>query len=93
MLNILMRCKVIDFEQFKAEFDADDSWRRAGGEHNFQLYRDADDISMVTVMLEWDSLETGQFFVDSLKFHRQLQDGGVIGDPAFFFLKEIEQQD
>ena len=93
MLNILMRCKVIDFERFKTEFDADDSWRRTGGERNFHLFRDADDLSMVTVLLGWDDLLTGEVFVDSLRFRRQLQDGGVIGDPTFVFLNEVEMQD
>ena len=92
MFNIMMRCKVIDFNQFKAEFDADDSWRRSGGEQNFHLYRDTDDNSMVTVLLGWESLQTGQLLVDSHQFRRQLQDGGVIGEPTFVFLNEIESQ-
>lgn len=93
MVNILMRCKVIDFNQFQAEFDADDSWRRSGGEQNFHLFRDADDLSMVTVLLGWDDFQTGQLFVDSHRFRRQLQDGGVIGEPTFFIMNEVESRD
>lgn len=88
MNYIMMRCKVIDFDRWKAEFAADESWRQTGGEQSFRIFRDTDDPLMITVLLGWESPDYGQQFIDSPQLRRKLQDGGVVGEPTFFLLKD-----
>ncbi|HEY3377887.1 MAG TPA: hypothetical protein VGL77_10380 [Armatimonadota bacterium] len=89
MFNIVMRFKVIDYPRWKAEFDADDSWRRTSGEQDYRVFRDADDPTLITVMLGWESMDTGQLFISSPLLRRKLQDGGVIGEPNYFLVNEV----
>lgn len=90
MFNILLRFKVADYARWKAAFDADEAWRTRVGERNYHIFRDADDSSMVTVMLGWDDLATAQMFVNSPHFQKECTDGGVIGAPTYFFVNDIE---
>lgn len=89
MNNIMMRFKVIDFDRWKAEFDADESWRRTSGEQNYRIFCDTDDPLMITVLLGWDSPDYGQSFISSPQLRRKMQDGGVVGDPTYFLLKDL----
>jgi len=89
MNHVMMRCKVIDFGRWMAEFNADESWRRSVGEQDYHVYRDTDDPSMVTVIMGWDHMDNGQNFINSPTLRRKNQDGGVVGEPTYFLLKDI----
>ena len=89
MYNVMMRCKVIDFDRWLAEFKADESWRSSMGEQHHHIYRDTSDPAMVTVIMGWDHLDNGQLFINSPLLHRKNQDGGVIGEPTYFLLKDL----
>lgn len=89
MFNVMMRFKIVDYSRWKAEFDADESWRRGVGQRDYQVFRDADDPSMVTVRLGWESMDTGQLFITSPQLRKKMQDGGVMGDPTYFFMNDV----
>lgn len=89
MNSIMIRFKVIDFDRWKAAFDANESWRRTSGEQNYRVFSDTDDPLMITVLLGWDSPDYGQSFINSPQLRRKMQDGGVVGEPTFFLLKDL----
>ena len=93
MFNIMMRFKVADFPRWKAQFDADESTRRNIGEQDYHIYRDADDAAVITVVLGWDAMDTGQLWVNSPLLRRELQDGGVIGDPVYFLVNDVSSSE
>jgi hypothetical protein len=58
MAYILVQQSVADYAKWKFFFDEDGPIRQAGGSKGGMVLRNADDPHHVTVLLEWDSLES-----------------------------------
>lgn len=84
-----MRQKVIDYDRWKATFDANLLWRTQSGMRSYRIYRDVDDASIVTTIQEWDSFEVAQLHAQSPELRRKLQDAGVIGEPMIYIMNEL----
>ena len=88
MAYILVQQSVEDFEKWKSLFDEDEPFREAGGSKGGLVLRNADDPNHVTVLLEWDSLESARAFASSDELRERMQRAGVTGPPALFFLND-----
>ena len=88
MAYILVQQSIEDFEKWKSLFDEDEPFRKAGGSKGAFVLRNADDPNHVTVLLEWDSLESARAFASSDELRERMQRAGATGPPALFFLDE-----
>ncbi|MFZ2096866.1 MAG: hypothetical protein WAV05_09530 [Anaerolineales bacterium] len=83
MVYINVRHTVADYEKWRPFFDADESRRRAAGATGEkQVYRDAHDPNVITVIMGWDNLENAQKFASEPKLAEVMQKAGVIGQPS-----------
>ena len=89
MAYILVQQSVEDFEKWKPLFDEDGAMREAGGSKGGLVLRNADDPNHVTILLEWDSLESARAFASSDELRERMQRAGATGPPALFFLDEV----
>ncbi len=86
MAHLLVHHKVADFAKWKPYFDRDDARRRAAGGGNAQVFRDADDPNMVTLLFEWNSVENAKKFASDPALASIMQEAGVVGAPSIHFL-------
>lgn len=54
------------------------------------MYRDAENSNDVATLLEWDSVENANSFLEESDVREKMAGGGVVGDPEIVFLEEIE---
>jgi heme-degrading monooxygenase HmoA len=91
MPYLLVRHKVMDYEQWKSAFDAHSLTRQASGSRGGWLFRNASDPNELIVLLEWDVLEAARQYAQSEELREVMQRAGVVGRPTISFLKDGEQ--
>jgi len=88
MVHVLVRHKVEDFDKWKAGFEAALEFRKSSGEKSFQVFQDADDPNLVTVLNEWNDLDSAKKFIGSDELKEKMKAVGVLEPPQVFFLNE-----
>ena len=82
--------KVKDYEQWKRGYDAHVAQRRAGGEISFQVFRDADDPNVVTVLSVQQSAEKVRAFMESPELKAAMEAAGVTEMGQMFIMEEMD---
>jgi hypothetical protein len=83
MVYLNVRHTVVDYEKWRPFFDGDESRRRAAGATGEQqVYRDANDPNIITVIMGWDNPENAQKFASDPKLAEVMLKAGVIGQPS-----------
>jgi len=96
MPHLLVRQKVQDYKVWKKEFDeSGEPHRKPAGSKGGFVFRDAEDPNIVSVLLEWDSAENLNNFLQYLKTDEMkevFKKAGVLGPPLdVFILGESEK--
>ena len=89
MATMLIQHKVKSFREWKKEFDSAVELRKSNGELFTQVYQDASDPNMVTVVNSWNSLANAQKFAQSPELMAAMEKAGVLGAPSVSFLNEV----
>ncbi len=89
MVNVLVRHKVANFEKWKATFDEHFSMRKAGGELNVRIFHNHEDPTDLTLLMDWETLEKAQKFINSDVLKNAMNAAGVSGAPTVIFLDEV----
>ncbi len=85
MVYVTVRQTVGDYKVWRPFFDNDAARRRAGGGTGVnQIYRDVDNPNVVTVVLEWDTVENVNKFMNDPALREVMQKAGVVGMPSIF---------
>lgn len=82
MIYVLEKHRVRDYERWRAVFDADSAGREAAGCRGVRIFRSADDPGEVTVLFEWESLESARRRIASDSLGRKFGEAGVSGGIA-----------
>jgi heme-degrading monooxygenase HmoA len=88
--SLLIRHRVADFAAWSAVFADQEVMRRANGSRGGRILRTDADSREILVILEWDDLERARLFVDSDDLQGAMQRAGVIGNPEFWFLEDVD---
>ena len=89
MIHVLIHHEVADFLAWKAAFDSHLDWRRKQGERGYRIYRSAGDANSLTLLFEWESLESARAFMASDELKTKMAGAGVKGAPHVDFLTEV----
>ncbi len=92
MSYLLVRHKVKEFQTWKTAYDQHREMRKSGGCMSEQLLRSKDDPNSVIALFEWDDLNKARKFASSDDLRQTMQRAGVLGQPEFFFLEEVERK-
>jgi heme-degrading monooxygenase HmoA len=83
MVDLIIRQKVSDYGKWRPVFDGSETQRRSYGATGVkQVYRDAKDPNIVTIIMEWDKAENAQKFASSPEFIELRKKAEVIGEPT-----------
>jgi hypothetical protein len=88
MIFINVRHLVADFTKWRHHFDADLARRKDSGATGIEyVYRDLENPNMVTIIMQWESLEKARKFVQDPKLAELMKDSGVLSEPEVRFLR------
>ncbi|SNQ62898.1 antibiotic biosynthesis monooxygenase family protein [Candidatus Methanoperedens nitratireducens] len=73
------------------EFDERATVRKASGSRGGRLLRNADNPNEIVMILEWDSIENARKLVASDDLKKAIKRAGVIGEPEFYLLDEVDK--
>ena len=90
MINVLIHHEVADYTGWKTMFDSALDWRRRHGERSCRILRSAGNVNDLTLLFEWESLETGRAFIASEELKAKMAGAGVKGEPRVDFLIEVQ---
>ena len=88
MVHVIVRHKVADYMKWKEAFDSHLNRRREAGEAGFRVFQSVDDPREVTVLLDWESLESARRFMSSDDLRSAMQKAGVAGTPDISFVQD-----
>ena len=82
MVYINLRLNVADYDKWRLGFDAQEPNRKSAGSTGVnQFYRDVDNPSNVTLVLEWDEADKAQAYLNDPHTKASMDEAGVTGRP------------
>jgi len=82
MVYINLRLNVVDYNKWRAGFDANESGRKSARSTGInQFYWDVENPNNVTLVLEWDEAEKAQAFLNDPRTKASMDEAGVTGRP------------
>ena len=88
MIFVYVRHEVADYIKWRRHFDADLTRRKEGGATGIEyVYRDVENQNLVSIIMEWESMEKARMFLADPLLKKITQDAGVISEPEVHFLK------
>ena len=95
MPYIFVRQKIQDYTKWKAGFDGDTQTRQAGGAVGAQVFRDAEDPNVVSILVEMKDMASIQTMMQRLQtpeMQKLMAEAGVMGPPeALFIFGEVAE--
>ena len=88
---VLVIHRVEDYSKWKPIYDEDGDTRKAKGSKGAFVFRNTNDPNHLVVMTDWENLEKAKNFAESEDLKITMQKAGVIGQPAVYYLEEIER--
>ncbi len=89
MIHVLIHHEVADYMAWKAVFDSNIGWRHKHGERSCRIFRSAGNVQDLTLLFEWESLESARAFLASEELKAKMASAGVKGPPRVDFLTEV----
>ncbi len=90
MAHILVRQNVDDYAKWKEAFDGDVGFREPNGSQGGYIFQNAIDPNEVFVLLEWDTMDNLQQFIQSDELKERMQRAGATDSPDIYFLNLVE---
>ncbi len=89
MIHVLVRHEVADYAEWKSVFEAALDWRQKNGERSYRIFRGTGNFNDLTLLFEWESLESARAFLSSDELKARMAKAGVRGQPDVEFLSEL----
>lgn len=89
MINVLIHHEVADYPAWKLSFESAFDWRRKNGERSYRVFHNAVNFNELTLLFEWESLESARSFLTSEELKARMAQAGVKGEPKIEFLSEL----
>lgn len=95
MPYLVVRHKVRDYRTWKAVFDENSQALIESGCNGWRFYQNADDLTEIVVVVEYDDLANARSFVaaQSADNAAMLEKAGVRDQPDGFYLNEVHRVD
>jgi heme-degrading monooxygenase HmoA len=89
MAVMMVQQKVKSSPEWKKVYDSIAGLRVANGQLSDQVFQDASDLTKVTVIIKWNSMENAQKWAQSPEMKAAMEKAGVLGPPSISFLNEV----
>lgn len=85
---LFIRYQVREYTNWREEFDKDTLWRQEQGEINYQIFRDDENDNMVSILMEWTSIDKAKSFLKHELLSEKMQHSGVMEQPTIYLFKK-----
>ena len=92
MITVFLRFKVKDYADWKRAYDQGAELRERYRVRSSSVYRNAKDANQVTVLQEFDDLESALALSNSDELGSKMAESGVMGPPDVWFTEQVEQR-
>lgn len=89
MIYLLIHHEVRDYPTWKLAFDSALDWRTRQGERHCRIFRGVQNPNELTLMFEWENVETARAFVASDELKTRMASAGVKTTPRVEYLTEM----
>jgi len=89
MASILIQQSVKDYSEWKKVFDSLSSLRASKGALSDQVFQDASDMNKVTVLVQYNSVESAKAWAESPELRAAQEKAGILGRPNVSILQEV----
>lgn len=89
MVHVIVRHQVADYNKWKQAFDAHLNHRMASGETGSRVLQSVDDPRDVTLVLDWQSVESARRFMASDELRTTMKEAGVLGEPEIHYVQDV----
>jgi hypothetical protein len=89
MIQVLVHHKVADYSSWRSVFDAALDFRHSGGECSCRIFRKTGNPNDLTLLLEWQDMDTAKHYMTSDELRKKMQQAGVMGVPEIEYLVEM----
>jgi len=89
MIHVLVHHEVADYPAWRSVFDAAHEWRTKNGERSCRIFHGAGNVNDLTMLFEWESLESARAFMASEELKARMAKAGVKGQPRIELLIEM----
>ena len=86
MVHVIVRHKVTDYTNWKQAFDSHLNRRMASGETGCRIFHSIDDPRDITLLLDWESVDSARRFMQSDDLRGAMKSAGVVGDADVQFV-------
>lgn len=90
MAALLIHHRVADYATWKRVFDEQGSTRWSNGCRGGQVFRNADDLSELLIVLDWDDPRRARLYSQSDELQESLKKAGASDDPDMWVLEQTE---
>jgi heme-degrading monooxygenase HmoA len=87
MVKLMIKSKVKDFNAWQKVFMESEDFRMKAGAKSAQVFRGADDMNSIIVILDWDDPEKAKAWSQSQELRDLQQKAGVVGKPEAYVLQ------
>ena len=91
MTYVLVMHKVEDYDKWKSLYDENGAMRKTYGSKGAFVFHHSNNTSHIFVLTEWENIEKAKDFAESDELKITMKKAGVIGQPAVYYLEEIER--
>lgn len=91
MVTMFAKHRVKDYDEWKRTYDQFGSTRRERGVTGASVHRDAEDSNLITIIHEFDDLDTARSFAGSEELKSAMKNAGVLGRPDIWFTEDVER--
>jgi quinol monooxygenase YgiN len=88
MPYVMVTHEVKDYGRWRPIYDRHETVRKQFGCRSGQVFRDANNPNVITILFEWNSFENADRFLNESDLGDVMADAGVISQPEVSFLKE-----
>lgn len=91
MFTVRIEHPIHDYASWRAAFDRDPAGREAAGVRHYRVYRAVDDENYVLVDLDFDTRDTADRFVATMRGIWKQVEGTLIGGPRARILECVDE--
>ena len=85
MVSLFVRHSVSDYETWRKVYDEFFETRKQAGVTGEAVYQSVDDPNEITLVLDFETIETARAFPENTKLEAAYQQAGSLGAPAIWF--------
>lgn len=84
---LMIQHRVKEYSYWRIEFDQAFDWRKKKGECSFEVFQDCNDLNLVVILSEWESVEKAKEFIADSELSEIMQISGVLDQPIIHILQ------